>query len=307
MQIAEGQRAHQRQRLLELGVGLAGKAHHHVRAQRQLRPGGTHQRLNLLRVVPGPVAPVHAAQHSVRAGLQGQMRMARQPRSPRRPNSAISPISSASQSIGSIELSRSRGSAVCSKICRTSAASVRGACSILGAERKSRPQRPRLIPESTSSLPPAATNPSTCLRTLCSGQTSGRASRLRNHAKRAAISAPFLDLQVGPRLRAGTSCASSRNECAKRSSAQIGALPASGQQSATAAAPVRAAVDVRCLSAAAVRSSKLQERSPAPAPCGCCPPPRPRRPVPPAPPARAAHSSRSPRFAPRDSAGAPGE
>jgi hypothetical protein len=67
---------------------------------------------------------------------------------------------------------------------------------------KSRPHRPRLIPESTSSLPPAATNPSTWRRTL-RGQTPGRAARLRNHAKGAAVPAALLNFEVGPGLRAG--------------------------------------------------------------------------------------------------------
>ena len=44
------------------------------------------------------------------------------------------------------------------------------------------------------------------------------------------------------------------------------------------------------------------KQSPAPAPCGCCPPLRPRRPSLPVPRARAAHSSRSLQSAPRDSA-----
>ena len=78
VQITEGQRANEGDGLLELGFGFAGKAHHDVGAQGQLRAGGAQQRGNLFGVVPGAVAAVHAAQHGVGAGLQRQMRVARQ-------------------------------------------------------------------------------------------------------------------------------------------------------------------------------------------------------------------------------------
>ena len=80
MQVAEGQRLEQRQRLLEFSVGFAGKAHHHVRAQGQRRTGSAHQRGNLFCVVPGPVAPMHSPQNRIRARLQGQVSVARQAR-----------------------------------------------------------------------------------------------------------------------------------------------------------------------------------------------------------------------------------
>ncbi len=139
------------------------------------------------------------------------------------PNSAISPISSASQSMGSIELSRRRGSAVSSKICRTSPASE-GAGRAFTIAGKSRPQRPRLIPESTSSLPPAATNPSTCLSTLRGADfwmsLASEGSRKMCSGSR---TLPESSGWAGSAFRA--SCASSRNECAKRSSAQMGTPP----------------------------------------------------------------------------------
>ncbi len=111
----------------------------------------------------------------------------------------------APQSIGSIELNRNRGSPVSRKIRRASPASVsragsrkkascatrlsdvegspsRDSCGAGGPAEivlplrssapaaSSCPHLPRLIPESTSSFPPAATNPSTCRMTASKGR-----------------------------------------------------------------------------------------------------------------------------------------
>ena len=65
--------------LLKQRVRLAREADHHVRPNRRLRHRLADRR-QLLRVVPGPIAPVHRAQDGVGTGLQRQMGMPRQPR-----------------------------------------------------------------------------------------------------------------------------------------------------------------------------------------------------------------------------------
>src|SRR5580658_373688 len=61
-------------------VGFAGKADHDIRADSALR----HERLKLrqpLGIVPGAIAAMHAAEHRIRAGLEGKVRMASEARS----------------------------------------------------------------------------------------------------------------------------------------------------------------------------------------------------------------------------------
>ena len=65
MQVAERKRADEGNSLVELGVGLAGEADHDVGAEGELGASGGDQRLNLLRVMPGAIAAMHAAQNSV--------------------------------------------------------------------------------------------------------------------------------------------------------------------------------------------------------------------------------------------------
>ena len=76
VQIAEGQRADEFQRLFELAIRFAGKADHDVGAEGEVGAGGAEERGNLFRVVPGAVAAMHAAQHGVGARLQRQMGVA---------------------------------------------------------------------------------------------------------------------------------------------------------------------------------------------------------------------------------------
>ena len=80
----------------------------------------------------------------------------------------MSAISSASQSMGSMELRRRRGRSVSLKNCAHQRGKRRLGAPAEGA--RSRPQRPRLMPESTSSLPPAATKPSDLAQNGCGGQ-----------------------------------------------------------------------------------------------------------------------------------------
>jgi len=170
-------------------------------AQSQFRPAGAHQRIHLFHVMPRPIAPVHPPQHSVRPRLQGQVRVASKPRHAgfwvsklrHQPNQLASPIH---------RLNRAEPQPRQSWSARRSPAPCPPESVPVGDPDKSLPHRPRLIPESTSSLPPAATNPSTCLRTLAAGRLLEGASRSGDHAKRTAIAAPFWILEVGPGLRA---------------------------------------------------------------------------------------------------------
>ena len=76
VKIAERQRAHEGERLLKLAIGLAGEAGHDIRAEGEIGAGGAEERGDFVRVVPGPVTAVHAAQHCVRARLQGKVGVA---------------------------------------------------------------------------------------------------------------------------------------------------------------------------------------------------------------------------------------
>ena len=148
------------------------------------------------------------------AGVRGEP--ARPP-----PNSRISPIRSAFQSMGSIELSRRRASAVRERICRTSSARKRG---VPVSQARSRPQRPRLIPDSTSSFPPAATKPSTWRRTA-SGPRLREDPRVWGMTQKVQrLAHPSWILRLGRVWAPGITWASSRKECANRSSAQMGAV-----------------------------------------------------------------------------------
>src|ERR1035441_2205253 len=62
VQIAERQRADESYGLFEFGVGLSGKADYDVGTQGQVRSGGAHKSLNLIRVVPWAVAAMHATE-----------------------------------------------------------------------------------------------------------------------------------------------------------------------------------------------------------------------------------------------------
>ena len=206
-----------------------------------------------------------------------------------RPNSAISAISSASQSIGSIELSRNRGSPVLSRIsphqCRQRTRRV------VLASGRSRPHRPRLMPESTSSIPPAATNPSTWRMIASARQTARRSARLRNHAEGAAIAAAFLNLQIRPRLRARNKLRFFNKRVRKKI---VG--PDGSSAHATQAQPATSAAPIHLLATFGLHRQKRHQpdsaQSPVPAPCGCFPPRRQRRPAMPVPLEHVVHSSR---------------
>ncbi len=63
-----------RTRLLEFSFGLAGKAGHHIGADRGGGHGGT-DLFDLLAIVPGTIFAVHAAKHGIAAGLQRHVRV----------------------------------------------------------------------------------------------------------------------------------------------------------------------------------------------------------------------------------------
>ena len=122
------------QRLLKFPVGLPRKTDHDVRSEREFRTGRDHQRRDLVGIMPGTVAAVHPAQArhpNPIAGADAHAAPAAMP-----PNSRIRPINSSSQSIGSIELSRSRANSVSSNISPHQPAS----------ERRFQPFLPVLVP-----------------------------------------------------------------------------------------------------------------------------------------------------------------
>ena len=141
-----------RQRLLEFAVGFAGKADHDVGAEGEFGTGGAQEQRRPCRRSArggsgGACGAARRRSRTAAAGARGGPGGARRIR-------AMSAISSSSQSMGSMELRRRRGSAVCSK--NASGPDCREVIVVRVPDR-SRPQRPRLMPESTSSLPPAAT------------------------------------------------------------------------------------------------------------------------------------------------------
>ena len=77
VQVGEGLGRDKREALFKEGVGLAGKAHHHVRADGGVRHGFANQ-AQFFGVVPGTIAAMHGAEDGVGSGLQGQMGVARQ-------------------------------------------------------------------------------------------------------------------------------------------------------------------------------------------------------------------------------------
>ena len=66
MQVGEGLGGDEREALLKQSVGLAGKAHHHVRADGGVGHGFANQ-AQFLGVVPGPIAAMHGAENGVGA------------------------------------------------------------------------------------------------------------------------------------------------------------------------------------------------------------------------------------------------
>lgn len=65
MEIAEGQRTDDFQRLLKLAVGFTGEAGHDVGTEGEIGAGGAEERVNPGLVMPGAVATVHAAEDGV--------------------------------------------------------------------------------------------------------------------------------------------------------------------------------------------------------------------------------------------------
>ena len=305
VKIAEGKRAHQRQRLFKLGVGLSREAHHHVRAQGEVRPRSPQQSLHLLRVMPGTVAPVHAAQHGVRARLQRQMRMTRQ-----RPAAKL----------------RHKRDQIGIPVHRLNR-----------AQPKSRQAGPLQAPpfQDLSHQPSQRLRRSTWLREQIASpaakinarehqfvaasrdksfhlaqhggarQAPRRSTRLRNHAEGAAVAASLLDLQIRPRLLARRQLRFLNKRVRKavvgphrRVSvpSPVRSLLRATEGSQSLAIPSQPNADARRPS----RSEQSLEQ----APCGCCPPRPPPLPSPTTPAERAVHSSQSPRCAPADSADA---
>ncbi len=75
MEIAARQGAEEAEGLGELAIGLAGEAGHDVGSEGERGTGGAEERFDLLRVVPGAIAAVHAAEDGVGPGLEREMRV----------------------------------------------------------------------------------------------------------------------------------------------------------------------------------------------------------------------------------------
>ena len=78
MQVAKGKAADKIVRLLKLAVGLAGEACHDVCTKRECGTSSSKQLLDLLSVVPGTIAAVHAAKDGVGAGLERKVGVSRE-------------------------------------------------------------------------------------------------------------------------------------------------------------------------------------------------------------------------------------
>ena len=76
MEVTEGQSAKEGKRLVEFAIGFTGEAGHDVGAEGERGAGGAEDGFDLLRVVPGAVAAVHAAEDGVRPGLEREMGVA---------------------------------------------------------------------------------------------------------------------------------------------------------------------------------------------------------------------------------------
>ena len=124
--------------LLEIVVGFAGKADHHIRADGRIRHGAP-DALDAIGIMPRAIFAVHAAQNPVAAGLQRHMRVLADARRRRDQFDQL-----VGQSMGSTELMRSFSTAVRSSRRRSMSAKFMRGC-------RSRPHRPRLMPDSTIS------------------------------------------------------------------------------------------------------------------------------------------------------------
>ena len=78
MQVAEWETANELDCFVEFAFRFAGEACHDIGAKGEIGPGSAKERGDFFGVVPGAVAAVHAAEHGIRAGLQGKVGMAGQ-------------------------------------------------------------------------------------------------------------------------------------------------------------------------------------------------------------------------------------
>ena len=244
--------------------------------------------LDLLRVMPRPIAPMHAPQHRIRSRLQRQMRMPRQP-TRRLPSPAKLRHQPDQLRIPIHRLDRTQPQPRQAPSPRKSAAPARQCfgCPILrvfwrkggtanrcipaSASEKSRPHRPRLIPESTSSLPPAATKPCTCRSTFCgpAGFSTSPASAESRKTSSGFRNPPGSSGSAASAPRR-TTCASSRNECAKRSSASTSAWLFAELAISEATLTISRLDQIQF-----AIGLQAPAQSPAPMPYGCCQPPQP--------------------------------
>ena len=180
---------------------LTGKTNHHVGAECQFRTrqprSGPRLFLRNARDDSGGAcgAELHRSRIAAEGGHGG-------PAAYRRIR-ASAPIRSASQSMGSMELRRSRGSSVSLKDAPEQPGPAKRVDGRPRQSARSRPQRPRLIPDKHQFLAAGGHEPFDLAKYCCGGQASRRAACLRNHAERTAVAATFLNLEIGPRLSSG--------------------------------------------------------------------------------------------------------
>ncbi len=176
--------------LFEIGVGFAGKAHHHVGAD-----GGVgHQGARLadaVGVVPRAILAVHAAQGAVAAALQGRVHVARRCAA-RRPSGPAGRRRNPSARRNSGAAARLSVSASRRRIRSASRRRLPG----------SLPQRPRLMPLSTT-LAIAPRQAAHLFHHLSGGRAAAAPAHERDDAEGAAIVAAVLNLQIGPGAVAG--------------------------------------------------------------------------------------------------------
>jgi MFS family permease len=198
VQVAERQLSHKIERLSEFRICLAGKTNHDIRAQGKIRPRGRHYRTHLLHVVPGAVAPMHPSEDRIGTRLQRQVDMPRKALSSKLPHQADQIL---------IPVHGLDGT-------KPQARQIRVAEDLPD---QSRQRGPQFVPWDWQVASPSAQVDARQHQFLAARghkaqglsqhssrrQAPRRSSRLRNHAKRTAVPAPFLNLQVGSSLRTG--------------------------------------------------------------------------------------------------------
>ena len=192
MQVSKRQPLNELVSLPKKSLALAGKANHHIGANRRIRQ----RRANLLhlrRIVPGTIPPMHQPQHRIRTRLQRKMRMARQPRMlptpklPKQPNQLRRPIHRLNRTDPQPRQRRPLQNR------RDQILKPRHGRKITTPSPQIDARKHQLLPTRLSKL---TSSP----QTLIQRNRTARPPSHRNNAERTPVSTTILDLQVRPSL-----------------------------------------------------------------------------------------------------------